>query len=334
MSYSQRPLIALLKRGQIVGETTTPKHIETVISNVFIFDSTVYKLYKNDNEFFNKGFRDVSTKLERFDFTRRDFEWNHTLSPSIYLKLAGAIVVDDKITLPEPTDSAEELLIVMNRVDTSNILFEKLLRGEVDRGISYSIGEQLGQTLKKVRVNRPTGYNYFDIFEKRISDLRQWITPVAEHISLEESGSYCDYLDSFRVENREWFESDLSNELAANGDVHSHNAVFLDGNFYLMDTFSPKEEWSIEHHSTAIYRIGVDIWALSGDQELFENLLHGYEESSRMKIDRRLDELYIPYALAIMVSYLYMLGRTDPGKKPAARKFHQFLRDYFKRLTS
>ena len=114
MTYSQKPLIELVKAGKTPGETTIPKHIETVISNVFVFENLVYKVYKNDNDFFNQGFRDISTTSARFDFTRRDFTWNQTLSPSIYLELRGVEVTEEgEISFVEE-DQAEELVMVMN----------------------------------------------------------------------------------------------------------------------------------------------------------------------------------------------------------------------------
>ncbi len=332
MPYSQKPLIELFKAGKVPKETTKPKHIETVISNVFIFDEKVYKFYKNDSDFFNKGFRDISEKSVRFSFTRQDFKWNNMLNPSIYLKLVGIKAGDGSIIFSLNDDDADEIAIVMEKVNDSDILFEKLMAGKISQSDSFSIGEQFAEDLKKVQKKLPEKYNYYEIFSSLIADVREWIKSVSEYISIEESGKYCDYLDYFRRKNQQWFEGELSSEIAAIGDVHSHNAVFSDKTLYLMDTFPPKEAWFIGHKLLPLYRIGIDIWVLTGNKGLFESFLKGFENKSGIKIDRRLDPVNTVYASAIMVSYLYMLQRTDASKKEAAEKFHRFIQEYFATL--
>lgn len=327
--YSQKPLIELLKQGQFPGETGQPKHIETVISNVFLFEKNVYKFYKNDNEFINKNFMNISGKLERFDFTRQDFTWNQTLSPAIYLRLRGVAIANGQIIFPQQDTETEELLIVMNRVNAHDILFEKLMANKVSAEESFLLGQQLAQNLAKVEKPLPKKYNYYDIFGSRVADLRNWIKSVEEYISVDESGLYCDYLEALRNRERKWFEEELSTQVTYGGDIHSHNAVVIGDRLHLMDTYPPKEAWRIEHRLVPLYRVGVDIWALSGKRNLFESFIAGYEAGSGLKIDRRLDAVYVVQAAAIMVSYLYMLQRTDISKREAADKFHQFIRDYF-----
>lgn len=329
MDYSQKPLIELFKKGDFSNQTGTPKHIETVISNVFIFDKTVYKFYKNDNEFFNKGFRDLAPKDSRFDFTKRDFKWNNSLSPTIYLETIGVKVDDGKIVIVQNQEDAEEIVIVMNRVNTDDLLFEKLMRGEISRDESFLMGKQLAESLKKAQVKLDGNHNFYEKFEMRVSDLRDWIKSVSEFISEEESKEYCDFLEAFRKDHKDLFEKEMSEELVHGGDMHSHNAVFTDGNLYLMDTFPPKEEWLVDHRLIPLYRVGADIWALSGNKDLFESFIKGYEEGSGSKVNRLLDDLYIIYASGIMVSYLYMLQRTDKEKKESAERFHKFIKDYF-----
>lgn len=99
-----------------------------------------------------------------------------------------------------------------------------------------------------------------------------------------------------------------------------------------MDTYPPKEEWGVGHKLIPLYRLGTDIWGLSGKQELFEALVKGYEEGNGIKVNRKFDELYIIYAAGIAMPYLYMLSRTDPEKKEVAERFHAFTRDYFAKL--
>jgi len=334
MTYSQKPLIELMKTGKFPDESGVPKHIETVISNVFIFENKVYKFYKNDNEFFNKDFRDLSTRVSRFSFSKRDFEWNNALSPSIYTNLIGVVVRGNKIEIVESENKAEELVFVMNRADTTNVLFEKLVSGEVTVEDCYSIGKQFGENMKRVQKSLSDGNNLHHMFKDRILDLRNWIKSVTEHISEEESDMYCDHLEDFRSKNKELFESRLTSEITTDGDFHSHNAIFSNGTLFFMDTFPPKEEWGKGHLHIPFYRIGTDILALSGDVNMFESFKKGYEEITGRVVDRNLDHFFVVYASGIAVPYLYMLQKTDPSKKAPAEKFHEFFRDYFSQIKN
>lgn len=323
-----------MKDGALPGETGIPQHIETLISNVFLFDTKAYKVYKDNNDFFNKEFRDLSRKTERFVFTEKDYVWNNTLSPSIYTALVGVRVENGTIHICAPAAAADELMIVMNRVDTRDILFEKLMSGQLSEDDVSSMGNQLAGMLQKVQKKFPSVYNYYHLFEARVAELRRWFKPAVEHVPEKEASLYLDFLDLFRERNREWFEQTLSDELRMGGDFHSNNALFSHGSFHLMDTFSPKEEWQIEHHLSPLYRIGTDIWALSGKKELFEAFIKGYEDGSGVKVNRALDPLHILYASGIALPYLYMLQRTDPAKKEAAERFHAFVRNYFESIEN
>lgn len=82
------------------------------------------------------------------------------------------------------------------------------------------------------------------------------------------------------------------------------------------------------HEFVSFYRLGADLWAL-GSKEVFEAFVKGYEEGSGTRIDRALDGPYILYSSTIMASYLYMLQRTDTEKRDAAKRYHEFIRNYF-----
>lgn len=333
MEQSQEHLLSLFKTGKFPGEHGVPKHIETFISNVFLFEERVYKLYKNNNQSFNESFRDISGKEKRFDFTTRDFAWNNASTPSIYTDLLGVRSSNEVIEIVAPDGNAEELVIKMNRVDLSDVLFEKLIQNKITKEDSYAIGKGLGESLAKVRKPLPEKLNYFEMFEERIVDAKAWMKVVEHIIPPQEIDAYCDYLLKFRNANKELFENQQSQELEYGGDIHSHNALYSDGKFFLMDTFSPKDDWLIEYHGTPAYRIATDIWSLSGKKELFDACIEGYEAASSMKVNRGLDNLYVIYSLTISAPYHYMLEQNDVSKKEAAERIHTFMREHFASLA-
>lgn len=326
MSYSQKKLVDLSKSGHFLEEEGAPQHIETVISNVFLFQKNVYKIYKNDNKFFNTNFRDISTKELRFDFTKRDFEWNNTLSPTIYLKLVGVAVKDSEVIESE-IENAEELAIVMNRVESKDFLNEELLQGAISPEMAFVIGEQFGSSVERVQKS-VQNKNYYKEFLGRINDLRDWFILAKEDVSKEEADKYCDFLLAFIEKNKARFEGQLSQEMTKDGDIHSHNAVFSNGDFHLLDTFPPKEEWATGHPAIALYRLGTDIWVFSGNRTLFEEFLKGYQEV-REPVSRELEPFYILYAAGIMLSYQYHLAERDPAEKRGALLYHDFIKKYF-----
>lgn len=332
-NYSQKTLVDLFKAGSFPGENSVPKHVETVISNVFIFEKNVYKFYKNDSEFFNKSFRNLADEEERFSFTEKDYKWNDTLSPSIYIRLANIVVRNGVIVEVDSRDEAEEILMIMNKIDTENVLFEKLISGEITREDCFEIGKQLGESLKKVQLPLQNPPSFYDLFEARTQDLKEWIGSVPDHIQEEEINTYISFLDNFRINNRERFENELTSEVVADGDFHSHNAVYSDKQFLLMDTYPPKEEWGLGHKLIPLYRMGVDVWGLTGKKEYFEAMIEGYEVGSESKVDRTLEQLYVVYSAGIAAPYLYMLQQNDSTKNEPAERFHNFLRTYFQTLT-
>lgn len=333
MMYSQKPLIDAFLSGKIFEETTVPRRIETVMSNVFLFPHTVYKIYKNDSDFINREFRNLENKEERFFFTRRDFEWNHLLAPSVYLSIIGVSLRDGKVVWEMGServqDECDELVVCMKRMNTDHVLFQELLSGRISKEAAYHIGKQFAEQLGKLPF--PKGQdNFYQVFQKRILELRMWFGPVSENIPIEESDKYCDFLESFIYKNSTWFERELTQDMGVSGDFHSFNALYSGKNLILMDTFAPKESWMFGHRLMPLFRMGVDIRVLTGEEVLFEEFVRGYAKGSGLSIDQKLHVLFILYCSANAAQYLYMLCKTDSTKLEPAKKYHAFLQKFFR----
>ena len=227
---------------------------------------------------------------------------------------------------------AEELVIKMNKVDLKDILFEKLLHNEITKEDAYVIGQGLGKSLSKVRNPLLGSYNYYEVFERRIIDAKAWMSSETDSIPVMEIEEYAAQLMLFRELYKDLFENQLSNEMAYGGDIHSHNALYSNTEFLLMDTFSPKDDWLTDYHAVPVYRIATDIWVMSGDKSLFEACIEGYEKTSGLKLTRSLDRVFVLYALMIATPYHYMLEKTDKAMEIAAKRFSTFMREYFIKL--
>lgn len=309
--------------GNIPGENSNkPRHVVTAISNVFVFDSKVYKIYKNDSDFFNKSFNDLSIKANRFSFTKKDFEWNKNLSPEIYTELVGVIEKDGAIQFIDPLDNADELVIVMNKVDTSNVLLEKLKANKISLDDCYQIGFQLGK--RESTLPRPTiQRNLYEDFISRYEDTVAWAASVEKYIPKEESKKYFDLLLNFIETNKEYFIKS-PHLIGPCLDIHADNLVFKDGVMLPMDTYAPKEDWLAGYMFLNIYRVATDIHVFLG-KEYFTQTLKGYGDSTGTDLPRKFDKFLLLYCELISCPYMYMLSEKDPSRLPVAEKCHQFL---------
>ena len=319
-------LLEAFATGNLEGvEPKIPQHIVTAISNVFVFEKVVYKIYKNDNQFFNENFNDLSQKSGRFLFTRKDFEWNNKLSPEVYRELKGVVLDNGLVRFEDAHDSADELVIVMNKVDMSDGLLARLVDNRISKEDCYQIGFQLGQRIVKIQHIFP--YNLYDDFTPRYKDLSAWATGVKE-VPVDEVNKYLAFIKDFLETHKEEFLNS-KNLVGLCLDIHADNAVYSNGAFLPIDTYSPKEAWLHGYRFINIYRVASDIYAFLG-KDHFEEVLRGYEEATKEKLPRDHDKFLIIYCELIMWPYQYMLSEKEKWRIEIAEKYHTFLKHIFK----
>lgn len=325
--YTQRPILDLLALGKLGDETASlQKHIETVMSNVFVFPERTYKLYKNDNAFINKNFRDISGKNERLDFTRRDFLWNQELNSDIYVGLKAVAVIDGQLCVVDDAQT-QEYIIVMNTFPEESVLINVLgfqkTPAEFD---AFRAGARLAVLREKLPTLPFDHLNSDTVLQELCEDIYNWSLAQKDKYQDGELERYCDFLKRSSARNtvREYFRKHLSVSM----DIHMGNALFYQEQLMLIDTFSPKESWFIKFECCDVYRLGTDIRVFMGEEawELFENGY--YSSSSEERCPRDVTVFSTIYASLIMVSYLYSLG----GKHSVqAEKYLDFLRAFFRK---
>jgi aminoglycoside phosphotransferase family enzyme len=312
--------------GKIEGlEGKKPKHIATAISNVFVFDSKVYKVYKSDNKFFNENFNDLSDKKKRFSFTRKDFDWNARLSPEIYTALKGAVMKDGRIEFTDPKDDSEELVIEMNKVDMSNQLLKRLVEGRISLTDCYQIGKQFGERVPHLPKLKPVDTAYKD-FLSRYEDIRPWIGSAEKYIPKEEAQKYLSYIKDFIESHKS--ELDSKDLMGTCMDIHADNAVFIDNVFLPIDTYAPKEAWLHGYKFINIYRLATDIYVFLGKKH-FEEVLRGYQDSTGETLPRKYNKFLITYHEMISWPYHYMLHEKELWRLDVAKRIKIFLEDLF-----
>ncbi|GMU74258.1 MAG: hypothetical protein AMXMBFR44_4550 [Candidatus Campbellbacteria bacterium] len=314
-------ILSAFKEGKVDGENSTPEHIVTGISNIFVFETKAYKLYKSDSQFFNENFNDLSKKENRFSFTRKDFEWNNRLSPEIYTQLKGVVVSDGRVKFVDPTDSVEELVIVMNKIDMSDQVIRKLVDNQLSLNDCYEIGKQFGERSLKLPPASVNITAYKD-FLTRHHDEAAWIKSVKE-VPEDEADKYLTFVKDCIEKYREILES--SNQIGLCLDVHADNAIYTNGTFLPIDTYAPKEAWLYGFKNINIYRIATDFYVFLGE-EAFNEVIRGYEDATGQKLPRDWDTFMVVYCEIIMWPYQYMLAEKQPWRKDIAEKHHTFLR--------
>lgn len=325
---TQANIIKAFSLGKFPGSAyQKPEHIITVISNVFISGDLVYKIYKNDNKTFNKGFYDISNRQNRFGFTRNDFSWNHNLSAAIYLELRGIILKNQSIIFTEPTDRADEFCIVMKKIDMQNALTSHLINRRLDLNDFYQIGHQFGERIIHLPEMSDAKINLYQDFIIRIRDIDKFMDWVNESIPNKEASGYVEFMYNFLGKHKSRLEK-AKNLIGAGIDIHSENAVFINGKLYLIDTYPPKDNWHWGHKHIGIYRLATDVYALRGEKE-FRKVLKGYEDFSKEKLDQSYEKFFILYAATIMCAYYYQLVKHDLSRVKVVKKYHAFLRLYF-----
>jgi aminoglycoside phosphotransferase family enzyme len=326
--YSQAPLLKLLRAGKIPGESGIPEHIETVLSNIFLFKERVYKVYKNDNEFVNKNFGNISTREKRFAFSRTDFDWNHQLAEEIYLRLQGVKVDTGVIRFLDTYENAEELLLVTKRLPAEASLFEHLQKKDIAESEYYGIGKQFARREGHfVPDEVPPKESVLENMSWRLDDIVAWVKGVESQIPQKEREEYIEELKNL---TKRVYVGDTA-ELTISFDVHSLNAFYVDGVFYPFDTVASKDAWRFGPNLLSVFRLATDVFAFVGEKE-FGEVLRGYYEYSQTTLpSEEKQRLLVIYAGLIMMPYLYMLGKTDSDKQKAAIKYHDFLKRYVSR---
>ena len=326
--YTQGPLLELIRTGKAFGETESPKkHIETVVSNVFVFSEHTYKVYKNDNDFFNTGFRDISGKEARFDFTRRDFEWNRTLNSDVYIALRPVSVVNGELCVVND-EAAEEYVMVMNTFPEESVLINVFLRGVPEDLDPFKEGRRFAE-LRQDLPNLPK--DHLDPLARSAQlcdDVYNWALMQKDKLEDGELETYCQFLKKLVAEDQS-VSGYFRDHLSVSMDIHMGNALYHRGKLMLIDTFSPKESWFIKHECCDLYRLGTDIRVFMGEKawDLFKDGY--YSVSSEEPCHPGMDVFSTIYASLIMVSYLFYLGGGHAGQ---AEKHLSFLRNYFQEL--
>lgn len=331
----QSELFRLITEGNVDGFSAPPKVIETVISRVFIFEAekTVLKFYKRDNEWWNRDMRDLSAGKTRRQFIERDFGFNHALSPSIYQALKTPVIEEGKIFLRDFHGDEDELVIVMQMVDTS----KNLTHAVSGRGLTREEYATLGQSFVQAQRSLPNDFlsgletDWYLQMRARLEDLSLWILSVPEFPAEVAQAGLAKLLAALET-YQEAFRLMHGTQLSVLMDCNPENLLLIDGTLSFLDAYPPKREWLNGTFETGVFWVGSSIYALDGERA-YEAYLEGARQEAGDKIDIRYESFYLLYGSLITAPYFFMLKNKNPDYAPQAERCLAFTQKMIEKMV-
>ncbi len=306
-----------------------PEHLLTTISHIFLYSKTVYKLYRKDNENFNRLFVDLSGE-DRRSFYEEDFSWNNYYNPLVYKRLSGIKEnYSGNIELCEAVDKdVYDYVIEMERIDMQHNLTEQLLGGRLTKDDFRKIGYEMTKRIAEFPHKPKTKDNYYQIYHKLLLEVGEgWAYEADPFIPLDEVKEVMSilfkYLESKRNELSAYTEKDFIFTI----DNHSDNIFYRNGVLSFVDVYLPKESWRIVMPRYNILRLATDVLVLRGER--YANALcagyAGYYPNEHS--EKQFDTFEQIYMALIKGPYLFIMGKETEARFDEAKKYWKFIKD-------
>lgn len=330
-------IIEAFKEGKVKGVLEPgikPFHLITSISHIFLFPKSVYKLYRRDNDVFNKRFFDLADENFRLEFYRKDFFCNHYFSKDIYTDLLG-VRVNNEIILGPKGEENYDLVIQMNRIDEKNNLTVLLKQGSLAEKDLRIIGYETTKLIAEYTEKPRTGKNYYEILKDFIVGLRDLAYMVDDYIPKADTNSVAKIMDDYVEKNRKELEKLTEKDFILTVDNHSDNVFYAKGKLSFIDLYLPREDWAIVEPLYAIGRLYTDVVVFLG-KKYAEALLQGYKDYYGIdEIDRGRLDFYQIFNATLRAPYFFMAHRDSGScvKKEEGEAYWEFLRMRIPRLS-
>lgn len=305
-------------------------HIETGISNVFLYEDRAYKMYKKEGAHINKYYNHIADPATRKEFYENDFLWNHYFSPDVYLELIGVDMVGPNVALVPKNETALDFVIKMKRINSDENLTSLLHKDVLKENDFQKMGFMMTKAIVKFPHKPKMTDIYYNNLKKRISDLRKWVLMAQLFIKKQELGKMVDLLDMYIEKNKSNFLSMQYDNLTISIDNHSDNVFYKNNKISFIDIYPPKHHWRLEHPTFNIHRAGTDILILKGEK-YYNAFCKGYEDYYGTWPGEHRD-FHVLRSGLIKMAYLFDLSKSDPSKKEDAWLYWNFLKENFGNL--
>ena len=302
------------------------KTIETIISKIFFYNETVYKIYKYKKFFFG----DFASSEFRKNFYGEDFYWNNKMAPNVYLALRGVKKSGKKYKFTELAD-AEDFFIKMKKFDDNKNLTNLLLNGEVSGSELARVAEEMILRLRdltKSRKSRYTAYFHRDLMDIHFEDLegdRNLMYMISDFVLKSKVDKIIDAVKAASAKD-DYYKRFNSNNLSVLIDNHADNIVFLNNQIEFIDVLPPKESWRVGDLNFAVCRLATDAAVLDSP-----NLAEAVYNNCA-PIPDKIKAIYETRSALIQTWCFYSVNKPDIAKKYlcfAEEKAALFGRGYF-----
>lgn len=289
------------------------KVIETLISKLFFFGDKVYKVYKWNKAFFG----DFSSLAFRKEFYEEDFFWNNAMAPHIYLDLKP-VKFDGHSFVETDIDDAEDLYIVMNKIDEKDNLTKKLIGKDISaedlRVITREMTAELDKlTKEKIDTLKDViGMGLFALEKQIVEELRAWCYMADPLYTKEKTDKVLEVLLR-AITDDEYLKNFKKSDLSLAIDNHSDNILFSNGKLGFLDIFPPRDIWRIVDPFYNICRLATDVAVLQG-RDLANEMYDEYKKIMPLGPEK-IKSVYELKAALIKGPYLAVLKRGEEAQK-------------------
>lgn len=314
--------IDLITQGKVEGFDEIPEKLITTVSYIFIFKKArkVLKIYRRDNKYWNSNFSDLSSGKGRISFIKEDFNANSLVSPLVYVDLKTAVITsNNNVRLDKTDDKNDELVIVMNRIETEESFIDTLFNGNISEREFISIGEQFATIKKNVGSGEvKPNENWHQILSKRLHDLHGWMQNL--NFPTHDIEICMQQLQTYISKKQERLSIMAGDQIVYSIDGHGENALYHKSKLEFIDILWPSPRWRWTTKEYDIFRLGADISALTGEDN-FNAFISGAKKVYT-DFDETDKEFYLLYNSALDSCVLKTLTESKPQKEAQFKKYY------------
>jgi aminoglycoside phosphotransferase family enzyme len=251
-----------IRNGDIAAWGKPKKEIETLLSNVFFFDTTVVKVYKHQTTFFG----DMADPEFRTSFYTEDFFWNHSFAPEVYVHLGGFAMSEQGVACV-PFEEGSEYFIEMKQIDHTKNLTTLLSEGNISAEECSQIVRHMIETAREVAKQKKEQLEdlfatpWLDLHIDNLESLRSWGYLADAHIPRREIDQKVDFLIEIS-KTHPYFTSFDASHLTAAIDNNCDNLLYQNGQPSFIDVMTPKHSWKVHDEFFGVTRTAVDAYVL------------------------------------------------------------------------
>lgn len=272
-------IIQAFSEGRVVGVVEPgekPQRITTWISDVFLYPTSVYKIYQTESEGFNRDFRDLSNPETREWFYGEDFACDRYFNPEVYQELLGVRWENGEARIVSREEEWHDLVIKMKRIDTGHNLTRQLKAGKVDATAAHRIGYEMTRLIAEFPHKPEQDTTFHQLMHHRLDDVTNFCYLADSHISRSGTDGIVAVLRRYLEDHRDEFVWMQSEHMVIGVDNQSDNVFYGDEKVSFIDLYQQKDNWLLADPLLNAVRLSADVRVL-GSAELANSLLAGYK---------------------------------------------------------